>query len=288
MGPIFRGHTRRLALILLAAALVFGAGAVLAATAGADTFTPDAGPTKNAIDVDTLYKIAFFMGLAVVALVWGVLFYSLVKFRARRGRRAPQITGNAPLEVGWTIGASVIVIILAVVTYIMLDDISEPTSSGPSALAQAQGLNASIDQPPPPAGSKSLHIVVSGQQYIWRYQYPNGAVSFQQMVVPRDTTVILDLKANDVVHSWWIPKLGGKFDAVPGYTNKTWFKSTQTGTFTGRCAEFCGSGHAVMTGEVTVVEPSTYLAWVSSQKRLIAQAQKLDLLMKKKFQAQGS
>ena len=288
MGPIFRGHTRRLALILLAAALMFGAGAVLAATAGADVFSPEAGPTKNAVDIDTLYKILFFIGLAVIALVWGVLFFSLFRFRARRGRRVPQITGNAALELGWTIGAGVIVVVLAVITYIMLDNISEPTASGPDAVAQARGLNASIDQPPPPAASRALQITVSGQQYIWRFQYPNGAVSFQQMVVPRDTTVILNLKANDVVHSWWIPKLGGKFDTVPGYTNKTWFKATDTGTFAGRCAEFCGSGHAVMTAKVTVVEPSAYQAWVANQKKLIAQAQKLDLQMKKQFQSQGS
>jgi cytochrome c oxidase subunit II len=288
MGPILRGHTRRLALILLAAALVFGAGALLAATAGADTFTPEAGPTKNAVDIDTLYKILLFTGLAVIALVWGVLFYSLFRFRARRGRRVPQITGNRVLELGWTIGAGVIVVALAIVTYIMLDGITEPPTSGSAAIAEARGLNATIDQLPPPPRSKSLEITVSGQQYIWRYQYPNGAVSFQQMVVPRDTTVILNVKANDVVHSWWIPALGGKVDAVPGYTNKTWFKATANGTFEGRCAEFCGSGHAVMTGKVVVVDPATYTAWVANQKRLITQAQKLDLVMKKKFQSQGS
>jgi heme/copper-type cytochrome/quinol oxidase subunit 2 len=86
MGPVLRGHTRRLALIWLLTALAFGAGAVLAASAGADAFTPDAGPTKNAVDIDTLYKIAFYTGLAIVGMVWAVLFYSLFRFRARRGR----------------------------------------------------------------------------------------------------------------------------------------------------------------------------------------------------------
>src|SRR4051812_6515148 len=286
MGPILRGHTRRLALILLAAALLFGAGAVLAATAGADAISPDAGPSKNAVDIDTLYKIAFYAGLAIIALVWGVLFYSLFRFRARRGRRAPQISGNATLELGWTIGAGVIVVALAIVTYIMLPGIKNPSPSGPDAVAEARGQNASLDQPQPPG--KALQITVSGQQYIWRYQYPNGAVSFQQMVVPKDTTVVLNIKANDVAHSWWIPKLGGKMDAVPGYTNKTWFKATATGNFSGQCAEFCGSGHAVMSAKVTVVEPQSYVTWVANQKRLIAQAQKLDLVMRKKFQSQGS
>jgi cytochrome c oxidase subunit 2 len=284
MGPILRGHTRRLALTLLVAALALAAGAVLAATAGADAISPDAGPTKNAVDVDTLYKIAFFMALAVIGLVWGVLFYSLFKFRARRGRRAPQITGNAALELGWTIGASVIVIVLAVVTYIMLPGIKNPQPSGSPAIAEARTQNATLDQPPPPAGTKPVEITVSGQQYIWRYQYPNGAVSFQQMVVPVDTTVILSIKANDVAHSWWIPKLGGKFDTLPGYTNKTWFKATDTGTFGGRCAEYCGSGHAVMTAKVTVVAQQAYQSWVGTQKKLIQQAQKQALQMRKQFQ----
>jgi cytochrome c oxidase subunit II len=285
MGPTLSGLTRRLALILLLVALALGAGAVLAGSAGADALTPDAGPTKNAVDVDTLYKIAFYTGLAIIALVWGVLFYSLFRFRARRGRRPPQVSGNAALELGWTIGAGVVVIALAIVTYIMLPGIKNPAPSGPDAVAEARAQNASLDQPPPPG--KALQITVSGQQYIWRYQYPNGAVSFQQMVVPKDTTVILDIKANDVAHSWWIPKLGGKMDAVPGYTNKTWFKATATGTFRGQCAEFCGSGHAVMSAKVTVVEPQAYVTWVATQKKLIAQAQKLDLVMRKKLQSQS-
>jgi cytochrome c oxidase subunit 2 len=284
MRPIERRRARRLALTLLATALALALGAVLAAGAGADALTPDAGPTKNAVDIDTLYKIVFYSGLAVIALVWGVLFYSLFRFRARRGRRAPQILGNATLELGWTIAAATIVVIIALVTYIMLDGIKNPAPSGSASLAQARSENASLDQPPPPAGTKPLEITVSGQQYIWRYQYPNGAVSFQQMVVPVDTTVVLSIKANDVAHSWWIPKLGGKMDALPGYTNKTWFKATDTGTFTGQCAELCGSGHAVMSAKVTVVEAQQYQTWVDDQKTLIKQAQQDAVKMRKQFQ----
>jgi cytochrome c oxidase subunit 2 len=225
------------------------------------------------------------MAVAVIALVWGFLFYSLFRFPRRRWRRAPQIFGNARLELAWTVGAGVIVVAIALVTYIMLNDIKNPVRSGPDALAEARTENASLDQPPPPGG-RSLPITVSGQQYIWRYQYPNGAVSFQQMVVPKDATVTLSIKANDVAHSWWIPELGGKFDALPGYTNHTWFKATETGTFKGQCAELCGSGHAVMTAKVTVVEPLEYRAWVVNQKRLIQQAQKDGAAQRKQFQAQ--
>jgi cytochrome c oxidase subunit II len=274
---------RRLAQMALAIGLAIALGLVLAATAGADAITPDAGPSDNAIKIDTLYKIVFYIGLAVIGLVWGVLFYSLFRFRARRGRHAPQIFGNAPLELGWTIAAGAIVSIIALVTLLMLPDIKDPPASGPSSLAEARSEHAAIDTPPPPGG-KGLNITVSSQQFIFRYQYPNGAVSFQQMVVPIDTTVVLDIKSNDVAHSWWIPKLGGKADAIPGHTNKTWFKATKTGTFGGQCSEYCGSGHAVMSAKVTVVEQQQYQAWVENQKKLIEQAQKQAVEMRKQFQ----
>ncbi len=288
MGPLPRRRPRHLALTLLATGFALALGLVLAATAGADALTPDAGPSQNAIDTDTLFKIVLGIGVVVIGIVWGVLFYSLFRFRARRGRRVPQIFGNGPLELGWTIAAGVIVASIALITYIMLDGIKNPPSSGPASLAEARAENASIDQPSPPKDSKALQITVSGQQYIWRYQYPNGAVSFQQMVAPVDTTVILSVKANDVAHSWWIPKLGGKVDALPGYTNKTWFKATSTGTFTGQCAEFCGSGHAVMSAKVTVVGQQAYQAWVDNQKKLIQQAQKQAIELRKQFQQAGT
>jgi cytochrome c oxidase subunit II len=289
MGPATRGATARravrlLAVLALATGAVLAVGALLAGTAMADAVSPDGGPTKNAVDIDTLYKIVFYTGLAVIGLVWGFLFYSLFRFRYRRGRRPPQILGNARLELGWTLGASAIVVVIAIVTYIMLPGIKNPPASGSGAVAEARMQNASLDQPPPPG--KALAITVSGQQYIWRYQYPNGAVSFQQMVVPKNVTVVLSIKANDVAHSWWIPALGGKMDALPGYTNKTWFKATKTGTYTGQCAEFCGSGHAVMSAKVTVVEPSQYVAWVATQKRLIQLSQKQAIVQRKQIQAQ--
>jgi cytochrome c oxidase subunit 2 len=170
----------------------------------------------------------------------------------------------------------------------MVPGIKNPQPSGSAALADARAQNAVIDQPPPPNPLRALNIKVNSQQYLFRYQYPNGAVSFQQMIVPVDTTVTLDITSNDVAHSWWIPKLGGKADAVPGYTNHTWFKATHTGTFKGQCAEFCGSGHAVMSAKVTVVGQEQYRVWVANQKRLIQQAQKQVLLMRKQFQQPGA
>jgi cytochrome c oxidase subunit II len=278
------GRARPLAVFLAVLAVVAVAALLFSPAALADAISPEAGPTKNAVKTDTLYKIVLFAGVAVIALVWGVLFYSLARFRARRERVAPQIRGNTPLELGWTIGASTLAVVIATITLLYLNDIRDPTASGPAALADVRGENAAINQPSPPGG-KTLPIKVAGQQFLWRYQYPNGAVSFQEMVVPRDTTVTLKITANDVAHSWWIPKLGGKQDAIPGLTNETWFKATRTGTFEGQCAEFCGANHAFMSAKVVVVEPAQYQQWVSRQKQLIAEAQKEGQKQRKQFQA---
>ena len=139
-------------------------------------------------------------------------------------------------------------------------------------------LYAALDQPAPPGG-KQLNIRVNGQQFVWRFTYPNKAFAYETMVVPVDTTVTLDIESQDVAHSWWIPKLGGKFDAIPGYTNHTWFKIPasaiprgKTGvTFRGQCTELCGYGHANMVAFVRAVPVDRYEQWVARQKREIDQ-----------------
>jgi cytochrome c oxidase subunit 2 len=268
-----RPHSARTALIA-AACLALAVALLAPGTASADLLTPEAGPSQNAIKTDTLYKIVFVIGIAVIGLVWAALFYSLMRYRGHRARTATQISGNTALELGWTIAASAIVVTITIVTYIFLPHIRDPAASGPASVAEARGQHAALNQPPPPGG-KGIEIQVSGQQYLWRFQYPNGTFSFQELVVPRDVTVVLKIKANDVVHSWWIPELGGKQDAVPGYTNETWFKATKNGVFGGQCAEFCGTGHHAMLAEVRVVDPEDYTQWVERQKQLIEEGQSL-------------
>jgi len=92
------------------------------------------------------------------------------------------------------------------------------------------------------------------------------------MVVPVDTTVTLDINAQDVAHSWWIPKLGGKFDAIPGYVNHTWFRLERPGVYRGQCAELCGRNHADMLAQVRGVSPAEYVAWLAKQKQSIQTA----------------
>jgi cytochrome c oxidase subunit II len=294
LGSDRRHRSRR----RLLASLLLGALAlslVVAPGAFADALTPESGGSPNADSIDTLYKIVFAVGIVIFVGVEGALIYSLVKFRARKGRVAAQIHGNTNLEVGWTLGAAAILVILATVTFIKLDSIKNPLPSRAGGLNTANGaVFASIDQPTPPKG-KSLNIDVNGQQYIWRYTYPDGDTnaqnnpySYEEMVVPVDTTVTLDIRSQDVAHSWWIPKLGGKFDAVPGYTNKTWFQARELGVYRGQCAELCGRGHADMFASVRVVSVEDYKAWIVAQKARITAANKAAAADRDKFTTGGS
>jgi cytochrome c oxidase subunit 2 len=207
----------------------------------------------------------------IFVIVEGTLIWSLVRYRHRRGgREARQIRGNTPLELGWTVAAALILVVLTVVTFLYLDDIQNPPESGPNGLSASSTQFATIDQPAPPGGRPSLKIEVNGQQYLWRYDYPGKRklFSYYTMVVPVDTTIVLDITATDVIHSWWIPKLGGKADAVPGHVNQTWFKipADQAGTtFIGQCAELCGAGHADMRAEVRAVTPAQFESWADQQ-----------------------
>jgi cytochrome c oxidase subunit 2 len=266
----------------LAVALV-----VLLAFAGAafgDAFSPESGGSPQADKIDTLYWLVMVVAIIVFLGVEGALFYSLFKFRARKGAVAAQIRGNTRLEIGWTVGAAVILVVLAVVTFIQLPGIRNPPNSGPDGLQLADRVlvAAGPGKQLPPNG-KSLNICVNGQQYVWRYTYasncnnaPLGSVfSYETMVVPVNTTVTLDINAQDVAHSWWIPRLGGKFDAVPGYTNHTWFKipgKLAGTTFMGQCAELCGRNHANMVAQVRAMTPENYEAWQDRQRAAIRRA----------------
>jgi cytochrome c oxidase subunit 2 len=247
--------------------------------ASADLFTPESGGSQNADDIDTLYKITLYVAIVIFLIVEGTLIWSLVRYRWRRaGPQAVQIRGNTPLELGWTLGAALILVVLTTVTFLYLDDIENPPPSGPNGLRASQARFASVDQPEPPkSGGPTLTIDVNGLQYLWRYDYAGGnqLYSYEEMVVPTDTTVVLDVTASDVIHSWWIPKLGGKVDAVPGHVNKTWFKipASKAGQeFHGQCAELCGAGHADMRATVRAVTPDRFEDWSERQRVDIREA----------------
>lgn len=245
-------------------------------------FTPQSGGSQQANEINSLYKIELVIALVIFVLVEGALVYALIRYRKRKGAVPAQIRGNTRLETGWTIGAAVILIALAAITFAKLSAIQNPPNSGPDGaqLADASGpLVASVNRRLPPNG-KALDITVIGRQYIWQYVYPGASepdglgapYSYEEMVVPTNTTVSLDVVSSDVVHAWWIPALGGKVQAVPGYHSYTWFKIPREGTFRGQCAFLCGTGHARMVATVRAVSPPKFEEWLANQKRDIAAA----------------
>ncbi len=261
-------------------------------------FTPESGGSPNADNIDSLYKIILVIALVIFFAVIGGLAYALIKFRARKGATAAQIHGNTRLEVGWTVAAAVILVGLAILTFARLGAIQNPPNSsaaGASLIGESETgvLYASADRRLPPNG-KSLNIKVIGRQYIWQFVYPGAGepdglgapYSYEEMVVPTKTTVTLDIVSSDVVHSWWIPQLGGKFQAVPGYHNYTWFKIEKPGIYTGQCALLCGRGHARMIATVKAVPPAQYEAWLAYQKQEIAQANAAAKVARAKLGAQ--
>ena len=268
-------HRRRRRLALAFVAVLV---AVLASTgvASADLLSPESGGSPNADRIDTLYWLVFAVALVVFIGVEGTIFYSLWKFRARKGVVPAQIRGNTRLEIGWTIGAAIILVILGVFTFVKLPGIRNPDASAANGYQGGYVQIADATRRLPPSG-KFLNICVTGQQYIWRFTYaPNcsqndfkSVFAYTDMYVPTDTAITLDIYGQDVAHSWWIPKLGGKFDAIPGYTNHTWFKipGKYAGhMFTGQCAELCGRNHANMIARVIAVTPQRFEAWLAQRK----------------------
>ena len=240
-------------------------------------FPESGGGSPGAADIRTLYIIIFIIGLLVFLGVEGVLIWCLVKYRAKRGRVAAQIHGNTKLEIGWTVGAAVILVFLTIATFVMLPGIKNPAPSSIDENGNPVAANAafaSTDQPRVPGGH-SMNIDVNGKQYVWQFTYPgeDKVFSYTRMYVPVGMTITLDIRSDDVQHSWWIPELGGKADALPGYTNKTWFKVTEEGVYKGQCAELCGRNHANMLAEVVALPFDDWQAWYDEEAQKIKDAQ---------------
>jgi cytochrome c oxidase subunit II len=252
----------------------------LAPAALANFITPKSGGSPNADQISSLYKIILYIAAVVFVVVEGALVYSVYKFRSRRSKVAAQIHGNTRLEIGWTVAAALILVVLTVVTFVKLPSITNPPNTSANGL-----LSASLNAPNPPNGKK-VTICVQGRQFIWRYVYgaqcANNAFnaklpySYTTMYAPANTTVVLVIQATDVIHSWWVPSLGGKVDAVPGYTAYTWFKSPKASTpghpvvYHGQCAQLCGRNHNAMIALVNVMSPSDYQARLSQLSSQIA------------------
>ena len=269
---------------LLFALVLVAASLLPASSAFADLIAPQSGGgTPNAEAIRSLYLWIFGLGCVVFFGVGGLLIWTVMKYRSSKGAVAVRVHGNNRLEIGWTVGAALLLVLISVVTFLKLDQIKNPPNSSANGLATPKNVAFASGPAKPalPPNGRSLDIDVNGQQYVWRYTYAdtdtnnlNNVFSYEQMVVPTDTTVTLNIRAQDVQHSWWIPELGGKFDAVPGYTNYTWFKISEPGVYQGQCAELCGRGHATMIASVKAVSPDEFKLWYANQKAAISSAEK--------------
>jgi cytochrome c oxidase subunit II len=292
------GRFRRLLLALVPA---LAAALFAAPAAHAGFLFPESGGSPNADSIKTLYIMVFVLALFIFAGVEGALLYSLFKYRARKGRTAAQIHGNTKLEVGWTVGAAVILIFITFFTFLKLGAIKDPKPSVVDANGNAVAMSDNVQVASTDLKAvkgPTLKIAVNGQQYVWRYGYPgkDNLLVYGDMVVPVGMTVLLDITADDVAHSWWIPKLGGKFDAVPGYTNKTWFQIPPSAlkdgqaqvVYTGQCAELCGRNHANMYARVIGMRMADYKKWYADKVQEIKTARTDVAKQQKALQAEQS
>jgi cytochrome c oxidase subunit 2 len=283
--PPLPDKTRRRRALAGAIAVALLGALVLAPTASAGWFLPESGGSPNADGVRTLYILIAVLALFIFVGVEGLLIWSLVKYRARKGRVAAQIHGNTQLEIGWTVGAFLLLIFITVFTFLLLDDIKNPAASQIDENGNPVAANvqyAQTNRPGPPPGSASLNITVVGEQYVWSYSYPGEerVLTYTDMYVPVGMTITLDIQAKDVAHSWWIPKLGGKADAIPGYTNKSWFRipldaipeGEDRVVYDGQCAELCGRNHADMLGRVIGLRYDDWRAWYDRKVQEIQEA----------------
>lgn len=210
--------------------------------------------SPGAESIANLHTITLAIATIVFLIVCALLIYSLIRFR-RKSADDPEpdqsFHGNTTLEVIWTIIPVGILATLLVLTYQTLQDIE-------------------------PNRPTQMTIRVIGKQWLWEIQYPDRGIKLTNEIrVPVNTDVKVELTSQDVIHSFWIPQMGGKKDAVPGYLTSTWFKADRLGTFHGQCAEFCGLGHSQMPIELTVLDQNSFDLWAAAtaEKQANASAQ---------------
>jgi cytochrome c oxidase subunit 2 len=233
--------------------------AVLSALASAGTafagnggFGPPPQHTPSGEAISRLYWIVFAVCAIVFVLVEGALIYFIVRFRRRsstaESAEGPQIHGNTRLEVIWTAIPAIILAALAVFTFTQIPAV------------QARGVE----------DAERLTIRVEAHQFYWQYRYPGGETTVNTLYLPVDKPVELELTGMDVIHSWWVPELTGKMDAIPGRMNTLRFVPDTTGDFEGKCAELCGIQHAFMPTTVTVLEQGDYDSTLAAQQEELA------------------
>jgi cytochrome c oxidase subunit 2 len=259
-------------------AVVGGIAAVLSQGALAEyAFNLQPPASQVAQDVFNLHNLIMLVCLGIFIVVFGAMFYSLLKHRKSKGHQAAHLHENTTVEVIWT-----------VIPFVILMGMAYPAAK------------VVIDMKD--TSNPDLTIKVTGYQWKWGYDYLNDDISFysnlstpreqiegsaakgehyllevdEPMVVPVGKRVRLLITANDVLHSWWVPALGAKQDAIPGFIRDSWFKADKIGTYRGQCVELCGKDHGFMPIVVEVVSDEDYAAWVAKKKGPVVAAAAID------------
>jgi cytochrome c oxidase subunit 2 len=253
-----------------AAALLLWAGA---AAAGFADLNMRPGVTPVSHEVYHLHMAILWVCVAIGVVVFGTMFISILRHRKSRGAVAAQFHESTLIEILWTIIPFVILVSIAIPATKTLIAMENPSDA-------------------------DLTIKVTGYQWRWRYDYPDSGISFfsnlstpqdeidnkapkgkeyllqvdHPLVLPINKKVRFLTTGNDVIHSWWVPALGWKKDAIPGYINESWARIEKPGTYRGQCAELCGKGHGFMPIVVVAKTEADYAKWVKEQKLAMAQA----------------
>lgn len=199
--------------------------------------------TPLAKDVRANFWIAMLAILPFLLLSEGLLFYAIVKFKAKPNVKPATFHENLRLEIAWTVLPAIALIIIAFPTFATLKKMVVPPKS-------------------------DVVVEVIGHQFFWEYRYPKYGITLAEkpLVVPVNKVITLNCTSVDVIHSWFVPAFGVKQDANPGRITHAWFKALQTGTYKGQCAELCGALHALMYITVKVVSEEEFSAWLEKNK----------------------
>ena len=204
-------------------------------------------------EINTLAFFVVSITAVIFLIVAGLLSYSIVRFRARRGddgREPPQVYGSNPIEFAWTTVPILIVLVLILIT--------------------ARTIYT-VQSPPRPPGALDVHVIA--HQWWWEFRYAGiGVVTANELHVPLSdpkspTPTFLDLESADVAHSFWVPRLAGKTDVIPNRKNSMWIDPHVAGTYLGQCGEYCGTEHAMMLLRVIVEPRADFDRWVAAQKQ---------------------
>lgn len=217
-----------------------------------------AGPPAQ--HISDLWYVISIPALLVTLLVGGAIIYASFRFRRKNEDEIPrQVGGNNALEFTWSLVPALILLTIFVLTLFQFPFVR-------NAPASAQG---------------AMTVKVSGRQWAWSFVYPNvknvkvgqkvtaGGTQYttasNDLVIPAGSVVSLDIVSADVIHSWSIPRLQGRIDAIPGQTNHSWIEANSPGAYYGQCSEFCGLSHAAMTARVLALTQEDWDAWYSKQ-----------------------